>query len=93
MAKTVPAQHPAVELRSHHRHLRALLAIAMIAVVGLTIAVVILATDDGAAGARSTAPVSGPAEAADGPRYIHSPGQVVRPRQGGAHPGPPRAPR
>jgi len=38
MAKTVPAQHPAVELRSHHRHLRALLAIAMIAVVGLTIA-------------------------------------------------------
>ena len=59
----------------------------MIAIVGLTIAVVILATDDRAAGARSTEPVSGPAEAADGPRYIHSPGQVVRPAAGRSAPG------
>lgn len=75
MPQTVPTQHPAVVLRSHYRQLRALLAIAMIAVVGLTVAVVSLATDDGTTGARSAAPVSAPAEAADGPRYIHSPGQ------------------
>jgi hypothetical protein len=46
MGKAIPAQHPAVVLRSHYRQLRALLAIAMIAVVGLTAAVVILATND-----------------------------------------------
>jgi hypothetical protein len=72
MPQTVPTQHPAVVLRSHYRHLRALLAIAMIALVGLTVAVVSLATDDGATSAASASPVSA---AADGPRYIHSPGQ------------------
>ena len=46
MGKAIPRQHPAVVLRSHYRQLRALLATAMIAVVGLTAAVVILATDD-----------------------------------------------
>ena len=46
MANAIPARHPAVVLRSHYRQLRALLAIAMIAVVGLTAAVVILATND-----------------------------------------------
>lgn len=47
MDKAIPTQHPAVVLRSHYRQLRALLAIAMIAVVGLTAAVVMLANDDG----------------------------------------------
>jgi hypothetical protein len=46
MAQAVPSQHPQVVLRSHYQHVRALLAVAMIAVVGLTIAVVILATTD-----------------------------------------------
>ena len=46
MSQAVPTKHPAVVLRSHYTHLRALLAIAMIAVVGLTAAVVILATND-----------------------------------------------
>jgi hypothetical protein len=46
MGQAIPTQHPAVVLRSHHRQLRGLLAVAMFAVVGLTIAVVILATDD-----------------------------------------------
>jgi hypothetical protein len=46
MDQAIPTQHPAVVLRSHHRQLRGLLAVAMFAVVGLTIAVVILATDD-----------------------------------------------
>jgi hypothetical protein len=46
MGQVVPTQHPAVVLRSHYNHLRALLAAAMIAVAGLTAAVVILATND-----------------------------------------------
>jgi hypothetical protein len=75
MAQTVPSQHPAVVLRSHYRHLRALLAIAMIALVGMTVAVLILATDDGAPTVRPALPVSAPAGAGDGPRYLHSPGQ------------------
>ena len=46
MGQAVPGQHPAVVLRSHYTHLRALLAIAMIAVIGLSVAVVILAAND-----------------------------------------------
>jgi hypothetical protein len=58
MGKAVPAQHPAVVLRSHYRQLRALLAVALIAVVGLTVAVVILATDsDQISGASTATPV------------------------------------
>jgi hypothetical protein len=41
---TVRAQQPAVILRSTYLHLRTLLAIAAIAIVGLTAAVVVLAT-------------------------------------------------
>ena len=48
MGQAIPTQHPAVVLRSHYTHLRTMLVIAMIAVVGLTVAVVILAGDDGA---------------------------------------------
>ena len=49
MGQAISTQHPAVVLRSRYRQLRALLAGAMIAVVGLTLAVVILAlnTDTG----------------------------------------------
>jgi hypothetical protein len=47
MGQAIPSQHPAVVLRSHYTHLRALLAIAMIAVIGLSVAVVIPATNDG----------------------------------------------
>ena len=36
MGQAIPTQHPAVVLRSHYTHLRILLAIAMIAVFGLT---------------------------------------------------------
>ena len=71
MGKAIPAQHPAVVLRSHYRHLRALLAIAMIAVVGLTATVVILATNDDrktSIGSASQASAPGPAETRfDGP--------------------------
>src|SRR5215207_10385935 len=64
MGKAIPAQHPAVVLRSHYRQLRALLAIAMIAVVGLTAAVVMLATnDDRDTGAGSATQLSAPGPA------------------------------
>jgi hypothetical protein len=46
MGQAVPSQHPAVVLRSHFNQLRALLAVALIALIGLTVAVVILASDD-----------------------------------------------
>jgi hypothetical protein len=46
MGQAVPTQHPAVVLRSHFNQLRALLAVALIAVIGLTVAVVILASTD-----------------------------------------------
>ena len=45
MDQVVPRQHPAVVLRSHFNQMRALLAAALIAVIGLTVAVVILAGD------------------------------------------------
>ena len=46
MSQALSTQHPAVVLRSRYQQLRALLAVAMIAVVGLTVAVVALATQD-----------------------------------------------
>jgi hypothetical protein len=64
MGKAIPTQHPAVVLRSHYRQLRALLGIAMIAVVGLTAALVILATNDerdSAAGSATQVSAPGPA--------------------------------
>ena len=58
MAQAVPNQHPAVVLRSQFNQLRALLAIAMVAVVGLTIAVVLVARDsDQFAGTSSARPI------------------------------------
>ena len=58
MGKAIPTQHPAVVLRSHYNHMRALLAVAMIAVAGLTAAVVILANDsDDVSGTSSAKPI------------------------------------
>ena len=56
MSNAVPAQHPAVVLRSNYQHLRALLAIATIVIVGLTVAVVVLAINSG--GSTTTSPVT-----------------------------------
>jgi hypothetical protein len=58
----VSTQHPAVVLRSHYVHLRALLAIAAIAVVCLSAAVVVLATDNNTSGGtvKSVAPATAP---------------------------------
>jgi hypothetical protein len=46
MGQAVPGQHPAVVARSQFNLLRALLAAALIAVIGLTVAVVIIASDE-----------------------------------------------
>ena len=58
MSQVLPQQHPAVVLRSHYVHLRTLLAIAMIAIVGLAAAVIVLATDGDSAPARTSVPTS-----------------------------------
>ena len=58
MSQAISDQHPAVVLRSHYNHMRALLAVAMIAVVGLAAAVVIVATQDDSG---TTSVVSAPA--------------------------------
>ena len=55
MSHQISQQHPAVVLRSHYVHMRALLAIAMIAVVGLTITVVLLATRENSTASASSA--------------------------------------
>lgn len=46
MSHIAPSQHPAVVLRTNYLHLRALLAVAFVAIVGLIIAVVVLATSN-----------------------------------------------
>jgi hypothetical protein len=46
MGHAIPKQHPAVVLRSHYDLVRALLGVAMIALVGLVIALVVVANDD-----------------------------------------------
>jgi hypothetical protein len=46
MGHAIPKQHPAVVLRSHYNLVRALLGVAMIALVGLVIALVVIANDD-----------------------------------------------
>lgn len=46
MGQPFPTQHPAVVLRSHFKLVRAMLAVAMTAVLALSAAVVILATED-----------------------------------------------
>jgi hypothetical protein len=45
MGHAIPKQHPAVVLRSHFNLVRALLGVAMVALVGLAIALVIVASD------------------------------------------------
>jgi hypothetical protein len=54
MGEAIPRQHPAVVLRSNFNKLRALLAVALIAVAGLTVAVVILANDNDEAASTSS---------------------------------------
>jgi hypothetical protein len=78
MSQAVPKQHPAVVLRSHYTQLRALLAIAMIAVVGMTIALVVVANDDhSTTGTNSAAQQSAPGPAGS-TRYDGGPEEGTR---------------
>jgi hypothetical protein len=65
MGQAIPRQHPAVVLRSHYNHLRALLAVAIIAVVGLTAAAVILASNDDAGTGAGSVSLRAPVPAGD----------------------------
>ena len=55
MGEAIPGQQPAVVLRSHFTRLRALLAVATVALMGLTASVVIVATEDEVATRTSSA--------------------------------------
>jgi hypothetical protein len=87
MGKAIPTQHPAVVLRSHFNALRALVAAALIAVVGLSAAVVILATDD----ERDTSAVPATQASAPGPpgstRYDGGPEEGTRGAVAARQPG------
>ena len=80
MSKTIPTQHPAVVLRSQYVQLRALLAITMIAIVGLSVAVAVLAASDDDAGnaPRYAQPLSAPAQALPGQRFDGGPDEGTR---------------
>ena len=58
MSQAVSAQHPAVVLRSSYLHLRTLFAIAAVAIVCLTAAVVVLAMNTGSTTASPATRVS-----------------------------------
>jgi len=60
VGQAISSEHPAVVLRSRYQQLRALLAVALVAVVALGVTVVILAVDDGTDVAIAPEPVSAP---------------------------------
>jgi hypothetical protein len=62
MGEAIPRQHPAVALRSQFKQLRALLPWRWSRVAGLSVAVVILATDEDTGTGAGSATVSAPAE-------------------------------
>jgi hypothetical protein len=81
MGKAIPSQHPAVVLRSHFNLVRNLLAVAMVAVIGLSTAVVIVANDDEAtstSAAQSAPAVTQPQALPDGTRYDGGPEEGSR---------------
>ena len=75
MSHTVPSQHPADVLRPRDQRLRALLAVALIAIVGLTTSVVVLATSNtttiSSAARRPAAPTSANPSAETGAKLDH----------------------
>jgi hypothetical protein len=84
MSHQITQQHPAVVLRSHYVHMRALLAIAMIAVVGLTITVVLLATRENTTASASPAT---PVTSSQGASGTSAGGGPIDPGYGyGGHP-------
>lgn len=73
MSQAISRQHPAVVLRSHYAQLRNLLAVAMIAIVGLSGAVVILANEQDDVSSTTSAKATESANPVGSPRYLGSP--------------------
>jgi hypothetical protein len=81
MGQAIPRQHPAVVLRSQFNFVRNLLAVAMVAVVGLTTAVVIVANDGDEVASTSSAqsaPATVQPALPDGLRYDGGPEEGTR---------------
>jgi hypothetical protein len=70
MGKAIPQQHPAVVLRSHYAQVRNLLAVSMIALVGLSGAVVIIANDQDELSSTTAAKPAESANPVGSPRYF-----------------------
>lgn len=70
MSQAISRQHPAVVLRSHYAQLRNLLAVAMIAIVGLSGAVVILANEQDDVSSTTSAQATESANPVGSPRYF-----------------------
>ena len=77
MGQPIPAQHPSVVLRSQFQLVKALLAIAMAAVIALTAAVVILANDEDQI-EKSTPVVQQQPQTQPGTRYDGGPEEGTR---------------
>jgi len=89
MGHAIPKQHPAVVLRSHYNLVRALLGVTMVALVGLVIALVIVANDDNEPGPTSAveaAPVTPPAT--ELPAYPTPTPEAVSPGSDRSYSGP-----
>ena len=86
MGQVIPRQHPAVVLRSHFKAIRALLAVALVAIVALAAAVVILANDDDAKVAAT--PKAAEQSVPTGTRFDGGPDEGTRGISTGAAPAP-----
>ena len=90
MGHAIPKQHPAVVLRSHYNLVRALLGVAMIALVGLVIALVVVANDNdesASTGSVQAVPASPPLDRAL-PAYPTPAPEAVSPGSDRSYSGP-----
>ena len=87
MGQVIPRQHPSVVLKSHYKAVRALLAVALVAIVALAAAVVILANDDDAAKV-SSQPQAQQQNLPDGTRFDGGPDEGTRGLSTAAAPAP-----
>ena len=80
MGQPIPAQHPSVVLRSHFKLVKALLAIAMVALLALAAAVVILVNDEDqlSSATKATPAVQQQAQTPAGTRFDGGPNEGTR---------------
>jgi hypothetical protein len=92
MEQAVPGQPPAVVLRSRYTLVRALLGIAIAAVVALSVAVLVLASDGREASGPSAVRPSHPIEYGGFSPNTGRPGSAPLPERGGARRGASQSP-